>query len=42
MKVYDVDGKLLIRMKTFYKNAKAFISVYGETNDNYRMQVGMR
>ncbi len=42
LKLYDVGGKLLSAIKSFYEEASAYVKISGETSGLFEIKVGLR
>ncbi len=41
LKIYDVKGKLLSAIKSFYEDAPACVKLTGETSEHLETEVGL-
>ncbi len=42
LRIYDVGGKLLSAIKSFYEAASACVKISGETSEHFEIKVGLR
>ncbi len=42
LKIYDMGGKLLNAIKSFYEDASACVKINGETSEHFEIKVGLR
>ncbi len=42
LRIYDVGGKLLSAIKSFYEAASACVKIHGETSEHLEIKKGLR